>query len=234
VVSEAAPTFDAMELWTKYTTLLSSLAAWMLADWSRRLNREAREEDFKPFVWAFADRGRALSAQDYLLAMQDVQVQVRAMSAFYETHDVWLTTTLGQPPVALGTLVYTGDPIELRRRMACFSPYTYLANTSGQPAISLPLHWSSDGLPIGLHFTTRIGEEDLLLRLAAQLEHARPWAGHRPEMYTRLEADWGGAYTCCCAEFSFQLHKLWLQNLFRGISCRVKRRLWSVYAIHQW
>ncbi len=182
LVSEAAPKFDAMELWTKYTTLLSSLAAWMLADWSRRLNREAREEDFEPFVWAFAERGRALSAQDYLLAMEDVQVQVRALSAFYETHDLWLTTTLGQPPVALGTLVYTGDPIELRRRMARFSPYTYLANASGQPAISLPLHWSSDGLPIGLHFTTRVGEEDLLLRLAAQLERARPWAGYRPEV----------------------------------------------------
>jgi amidase len=182
VVSEAAPAFDAMELWTKYTTLLASLAAWILADWSRRLDRKATEADFEPFVWAFAERGRALSAQDYLLAMQDVQVQVRAMSAFYETYDVWLTTTLGQPPVVLGTLVYTGDPFELRRRMARFSPYTYLANASGQPAISLPLHWSTNGLPIGLHFTTRIGEEDLLLRLAAQLERACPWAARRPDI----------------------------------------------------
>lgn len=180
LVSEAAPVFDAMELWTKYTTLLASLTAWMVADWSRRLGREATEADFEPFVWAFAERGRALSAKDYLLAMQDVQVQVRALSAFYDTHDVWLKTTLGQPPVALGTLVYTGDPFELRRRMVRFSPYTYLANASGQPAISLPLHWSPDGLPIGLHFTTRIGEEDLLLRLAAQLERAHPWAAHRP------------------------------------------------------
>ena len=80
VVTEAAPAFDATELWTKYTTLLSSLAAWMLADWSRRLNREATEAEFEPFVWAFAERGRALSAQDYLFAMQDVQVQVRNLS----------------------------------------------------------------------------------------------------------------------------------------------------------
>ena len=182
VVTEAAPEFDAMELWTKYTTLLASLAAWMLADWSRRLNRKLTEADFEPFVWAFAERGRALSAQDYLLAMQDVQVQVRAMSAFYDEHDVWLTTTLRQPPVALGVLVYNDDPFELRRRMARFSPFTYLANASGQPAISLPLHWSSDGLPVGLHFTARIGEEDLLLRLAAQLERACPWATRRPEV----------------------------------------------------
>lgn len=180
VISEAAPVFDAMELWTKYTTLLASLVAWILADWSRRLGREATEADVEPFVWAFAERGRAIGAQDYLLAMQDVQVQVRALSAFYDTHDAWLTTTLGQPPLALSTLVYDGDPFELRRRMARFSPFTYLANASGQPAISLPLYWSSDGLPVGLHFTARFGEEDLLLRLAAQLERARPWADRRP------------------------------------------------------
>ena len=182
VVSEAAPVFDAMALWSKYTTLLASLTAWRLGDWSRRLGREATETDIEPFVWAFAERGRALRAQDYLLAMQVVQVQVRALSAFYETYDLWLTTTLGQPPVALGTLVYAGDPFELRRRMAGFSPYTYLANASGQPAISLPLYWSSEGLPIGLHFTARMGEEDVLLRLASQLERACPWADRRPDV----------------------------------------------------
>jgi amidase len=64
--------------------------------------------------------------------------------------------------------------------MARFSPYTYLANASGQPAISLPLHWTSADLPVGLHFTARLGEEAMLLRLAAQLEQARPWDGRRP------------------------------------------------------
>ena len=80
----------------------------------------------------------------------------------------------------LGTLVYTGDPIELRRRMARFSPYTYLTNATGQPAISLPLAWSASGLPIGLHFTARYGAEDVLIRLAAQLEQARPWDARVP------------------------------------------------------
>ena len=179
-VEEAAPAFDAMELWTKYTTLLAALVAWAVADWARRLGRTPAAEHFEEFVWAFAERGRGVSAADYLLAMQDVQAQVRAMSAFWERHDLWLTTTLGQPPVPLGTLVYAGDPFELRRRMARFSPYTYLANASGQPAISLPLHWTANGLPVGLHFTARLGEEAMLLRLAAQLEQARPWAGQRP------------------------------------------------------
>lgn len=179
-VREAAPQFDAMELWTKYTTLLASLVAWMMADWARRVGKTPQASDFEEFVWAFSERGRGLSAADYLLAMQDVQAQIRALSLFYEDHDLWLTTTLGQPPVPLGTLVYTGDPFELRRRMAKFSPYTYLSNATGQPAISLPLAWSEAGLPIGLHFTARMGREDVLLQLAAQLEQAQPWANNKP------------------------------------------------------
>ena len=81
----------------------------------------------------------------------------------------------------LGTLVYRGgDPFELRRRSARFSPYTYVSNASGQPAISLPLHWTASGLPVGVHFTARWGEEAILIRLAGQLERARPWAERRP------------------------------------------------------
>jgi amidase len=151
-----------------------------LADWERRLGRDLDENIFEPFVWALSERGRGFGAADYLLAMQDVQLQVRAFSAYFVPHDLWLTTTLGQPPVPLGTLVYRDDPFELRRRTAAFSPFTYLANASGQPAMSLPLHWTDDGLPVGLHFVGRYGDEATMLRLAGQLEKARPWADRRP------------------------------------------------------
>lgn len=179
-VVEAAPAFDAMRMWTQFTTLLAAGVAWAIADWSRRIGREPREADFEPFVWAFRERGRALAAADYLLALQDVQAEARALQGFFETYDAWLTTTLGQPPVPLGTLVYDGDPFELRRRSARFSPYTYLMNATGQPALSLPLAWSEAGLPIGLHFSARQGAEDVLFRLAAQLEAERPWNTRRP------------------------------------------------------
>lgn len=179
-VVEAMPTFDAMEMWQKFTTLLASLVAWAIADWARRTDQTPSEQHFEPFIWAFAERGKATSAADYLLAMQDVQREVRTMSNFFTEHDVWLTTTLGQPPVELGSLAYRGDPFELRRRMARFSPYTYIANASGQPAISMPLHWTEEGLPVGLHFTARQGEEGLLLRLAGQLESAQPWQDRTP------------------------------------------------------
>ena len=132
-------------------------------------------------MWAFAERGRSLGAGAYLLAVQDMQRTMRDMSAFFTRFDLWLTPTLGQPPVELGTLVYRGgDPFELRRRCARFSPYTWIGNASGQPAISLPLHWTASGLPVGVHFTARWGKEATLIRLAAQLERARPWADRRP------------------------------------------------------
>jgi amidase len=167
-------------MWQKFTTMLAALVHWAIMDWARRVDRVPAPEHFEPFVWAFSERGRALGAADYLLALQDVQKQVRLFCEFFTRHDVLLTTTLGQPPVPLNTLVYAGDPFELRRRSAKFSPYTYLTNATGQPAISLPLHWTADNLPVGLHFVARHGEEDLLFRLAGQLEIARPWSDRRP------------------------------------------------------
>ncbi|MFT5530654.1 MAG: amidase [Candidatus Poriferisodalaceae bacterium] len=183
-VVEAVPDFDAMKLWTQFTAVLAGGIAWALEDWSRRLDRPLDEALFEPFVWAFAQRGRAQSAADHLLAVQDVQLQVRHYSRFFVDHDLWLTPTLGQPPVPLGTLVYSGDPVELRRRTATFNPYNYIANATGQPAISLPLHSSPDGLPVGTLFTARFAEEATLLRLAAQLEEAQPWAARRPPVST--------------------------------------------------
>ena len=179
-VEEASPRYDAMGLWQSFTTLLSGGTAWAIADWSRRLDRAPSPQHFEPFVWAFAKRGREIDAATYLLAVQDVQQHSRAIAAFFEDHDLWLTPTLGTPPVPLGTLVFDGDPIALRRKTAAFSPFTYITNATGQPAISLPMHWTPDGLPVGVQLVARYGEEALLLQMAHQLEAASPWADRRP------------------------------------------------------
>ncbi len=179
-VDEAHLEYDVERLWTGFTRLLSCAAAWAMADWARRLRREPAPEHFEPFVWAFAEQGRRLSGADYLLAMQDVQREVRALSRAWERHDILMTPTLAQPPVALGTLVFTGDPLDLRRRTAAFSPYSYVSNASGQPAISLPLHWTADGLPVGVQLVGRYPEDATLLQVAAQLEQAVPWQHRRP------------------------------------------------------
>lgn len=179
-VEERAPDYDAMRLWTNLTTILASGVSWAMQDWARRLERPLNRDLFEPFVWAFGERGRSLSATDYLLAVQDLQAEVRNYSRFFESYDLWLTPTLGTPPVPLGTLKYEGDPVELRRRTARFSPFTYIANATGQPTLSLPLHWSEAGIPIGVHMTARMGDESTLLRIAAQLERAKPWSDRLP------------------------------------------------------
>ncbi len=92
-----------------------------------------------------------------------------------------LTPTLAEPPPPLGTFdAAPDDPMRGLQRAIDFVPFTPLANVTGQPAASLPLHWNGAGLPIGVHAFGRFGDEATLLRLAAQLERARPWAGRRP------------------------------------------------------
>jgi amidase len=189
-VVEAAPEFDAQTLWTSFTKLIATGIAWAIADWDRRLGREGEpsEDDFEPFILSMAERGRSISASEHLLAVQDAQRASRDVACFFGPHDLWLTPTLGTPPPPLGTFAYSpgGDPFELRRRMAEFSPFTYISNATGQPAASVPLHWSDDGLPIGVHFVGRYGDEATIFRIAAQLEEARPWA---PRL-SALRASW--------------------------------------------
>ena len=83
VVEEARPDYDAEALWAKFTSVLAAGAAWAIADWERRTGRTAGPAHFEPFVWAFAERGRALGAQSYLLAVQDMQRAMRDMVAFF-------------------------------------------------------------------------------------------------------------------------------------------------------
>jgi amidase len=115
-----------------------------------------------------------------LLALQDLQAVSRTVADFFTHHDVWLTPTLAQPPLLLGSFEDPDDVFHGMRRAAAFVPFTPIANATGQPAMSVPLFWSADGLPIGTHWIGRFGDEATLFRLAAQLEAARPWAGRRP------------------------------------------------------
>jgi amidase len=180
-VTEISPSFDAETMWRNFTTMLAAGFAWSLKDWERRLNKKATQETIEPFVWSFMARGNEISGSDYLLAVQTVQRIARDVAIFFEKYDVWLGPTLGEPPVPLGTFAYSGnDPFELRRKMTAFTPFNFISNATGQPSMSVPLYWTDDGLPIGSHFTGKFGDEATLFRLAAQLEHARPWANRLP------------------------------------------------------
>jgi amidase len=137
--------------------------------------------DYEPLTWALYERGKVYSASDYLIAVRMLQLLARGLAHFFETYDLLLTPVVAEPPVPLGTFdAPPDDPMKAWERVAAFAPFTPIFNATGQPAMSVPLYWNREGLPIGAHFVARFGDEATLFRLAAQLETARPWAGRRP------------------------------------------------------
>ncbi len=181
-VVEDAPAFDGEVLWQAFTKLIAVGTAAGVADWGQRLGKKPTANQFEPFIWALTEKGRAISAPEYLNVVQDMQRVSRDIARFFVDCDLWLTPTIGKPPVPLGTFAFTpgDDPFELRRRLSEFAPFTYLSNATGQPSMSVPLYWNDGDLPIGVHFTGRPGDEATLFRVAAQLESARPWVDRRP------------------------------------------------------
>ena len=184
-IVEAAPTINPERFFLAFTTVLACGFTWAIDDWTRRTGRKPTEELFEPFVWAFTARGRQFTAPDYLIALQDLQQISRDSARFFVPHDVWLTPMLGEPPVPLGTFAYQPgtEPFELRRKMARFTPFSYFANATGQPAMAVPTYWTATGLPIGNQYIGRFGDEATLFRLAAQIETARPWASRHPPVW---------------------------------------------------
>lgn len=103
------------------------------------------------------------------------------MPMFKEYEDVLLTPVLAEPPVKTGSFGSLNFD-DLKERVLRYAPHTPLCNSSGVPAMSVPLHWNADGLPIGTHFITRFGQEERLFQLAGQLERAQPWFDRRPPL----------------------------------------------------
>ena len=155
--------------------------AWVMADWEERVGRPATEDDVEPLTWALVALGRSISSAAYLTSMQELQKITRQIAVTFEGIDALLTPTLGEPPAPLGTFDSPpGEPLTGLFRAATYVPFTPPFNVTGQPAISLPLHWNEAGLPIGVQFVGRFGDEETLLTLAGQLEHIAPWTDRRP------------------------------------------------------
>lgn len=135
-------------------------------------------DDVEPLTWALAEIGRSRNAGEYLAAVGQHQIMSRMFAGIHESgFDLLLSPTLGEPPPPLGTFDDTGpDPMVAFERAFLDGCFTAVFNATGQPAISLPLHWSEDGLPIGIQLVAPLGREDLLLRVASQLEQAAPWS----------------------------------------------------------
>lgn len=184
-VEEDAPrALDDPALGSEGPKLYWASYARMVQRWERLLHRSIGSDDLEPLTWAFVDRGRRLPSVDYLSAQQTVQAMARDVAAWHRRgFDVLMTSTTAEPPPLLGEWVSTpDDPLRAAKAgMATFQLNSF-ANYSGQPAISLPLAQTRDGLPLGIQLVTPLGREDVLLRLAAQVEEAGGWADRRPPL----------------------------------------------------
>jgi amidase len=183
------PAYDDTSRFEAFIPMWSAMAASNLAIYGRVLGRELGEADVEPLTWHLADHGRRVDAvafQDALAAMQRFNRQFMAWwsdADGTDAFDLLVTPSLGEPPPELGVLSTPDDPFVGFGRAGTFTPYTPVCNQTGQPAISLPLAAGDDGLPVGVHLVAAWGREDLLLRVASQLETAAPWADRRPAVH---------------------------------------------------
>jgi amidase len=201
-VSEAQPDFDGHALVQAWFETWAQTIAGMVAGTAATAGRPLDREGFEALTWRWYERGVDRSAVDHLRALRTLQLAAAAIARLLESHDVWLTPTLGIPALPAGgfdsgagsATVSRADgsatpepsgarPDDLEQdisRYTSFSPYTRLANIAGFPAMSVPLHWTPDGVPVGAHFMGRLWDEATLLALAGQLEQAAPWREARP------------------------------------------------------
>jgi amidase len=155
---------------------------WAVASHSYPVD-PAREVELQPLTRWLRGQGGNASAPDFLRALQQLQRVARSAVRAHARFDVVLTPTLAQPPRPIGWFSGAPDPAEDFARQKRFTPFAAIYNVTGQPAVSVPLHWTDDGLPIGVQLVGRPGGEATLIELGSQLEAARPWAHRRPPIW---------------------------------------------------
>jgi len=182
-VEEARPQFD-IELFAKSTIPIIYVSiATDVQSRLEALNRELAPDDLETVTGLYAQRGKNISGSEYLHAVQGIHTIGRQVAPFFQTYDILLSPVLLSPPIPLGILSLTTDNLqEYGVNFGKFFGFTNLFNATGQPSMSVPLHWTEDILPVGLQFTASFGNEALLFRLAAQLEQAQPWKDRRPDL----------------------------------------------------
>ena len=178
-VEEASPVLDQATLIPSFMALWSANLVAGVDAVAMMTGQEPARQLFEGLTWGLYQAGKSVAASNYLMAKVAMQQAARGAAVFHETYDVWLSATLGLPPVKLGVFdMEETDPVKSFAPLIDYVPFTAMQNVTGQPAINLPLHWNKDGLPIGVQFVGRFGDEVTLLKLAAQLEKAAPWAHH--------------------------------------------------------
>lgn len=183
MVEEASPRWDLAEAGAAYTTVVNSNVARTVADRARELGRSPGPDDLEAGIRERVEHGNRTGAVKYLEALGAIHRVGRDLSGFFGPYHLWLTPTTASPPPPLGTFdTDSEDTDRFRSLIGRFSPFCSVANMTGQPAMSVPLGQTGGGVPLGVHFLGRYGDEANLLMLAAQLEEARPWFDRRPAL----------------------------------------------------
>ena len=154
-----------------------------VAYWERELGRQIRQDELEPLTWATYQTALEIPGPDYVVAVEEIQRFTRKIARWYHDggFDLLLSPTMRIPPTKLGDLRWPSeDPDRWLIQVKSYGAITRMQNVTGQPAMSVPLYWTTGGTPIGVHFAARVGDEATLFRLASQLEQARPWAGKVP------------------------------------------------------
>lgn len=161
-----------------FSTVVAAATAATLESEIRRRGRAIGPDEIEEMTLVYYQMGKAVTAPDYILAHRSLNAWTRRAAEWFTGYDVVLNSTMGGKALQIGAL----KELSLAERNALVEVYargTMPANSTGWPAMSVPLAWSSDGTPMGIHFMAKEGGEDTLLRLAAQLEEAQPWAHRR-------------------------------------------------------
>jgi amidase len=188
----------------RFLTIVAGELGADIGEATQLVGRRPRRDELEPATMALALLADALSANEYATALRGLELMGREVGAFFSDYDVILTPTLASPPPFIGSqaptqaervqlkilglfgsgrLVKAAGLIDEAARSALdFIPFTPIFNSTGHPAMSVPLWWNADGLPVGVHLVAHFGREDVLFRLAGQLERARPWFDRLPEM----------------------------------------------------
>lgn len=204
-VEEAAPVIDGEAYSLAFLTILAGHMRADIEEAAEAAGKKVSVDDFDVESLGLGIFGTILKASDYVRAMRYLQKVSRQIGRFFEDYDVLLTPVLNQPPVKIGELApspseqallktigrlganWVLNALGVIKQLAAqnyeFIPWTPVFNVTGQPAMSVPLHWNEAGLPIGMHFVGRWGNEATLFRLAGQLEKAKPWFDKAPEGY---------------------------------------------------
>jgi amidase len=170
------------EFTRQFTAIIAADTEATFRQFEAALGRPIGDAEIEPRNAAYRQAGRELGSVEYLQARQWIGQWARRMASWWDDFDLLLTPTLGAPPPELGWFTAAGPEAE-GGRIVSFIPYTAQFNMTGQPAVSLPLHWTPDDLPVGVQLVAGYGREDVLVRVASQLEQAAPWAERLPRIH---------------------------------------------------